>query len=116
MEKIQLTENMHGYKNDYRERLSGKKTRLYTDLDYSNFPMERPAYSVFGEDPQNDAAWKAYNRLEIKLMREKIQAELDKAGIEGKFSFSRKAGCSCGCSAGFILDHTEQGLSAIYVH
>lgn len=114
-EKVQLTETAYGYKADYRELLSGKKTRVYCDLDYSNFPMERPKYSIKGEDPENDRLWVAYNRLELKLMREKIATAFEEAGIEGKLSFSRKAGCSCGCSAGFILDHLEQGLSSIYV-
>lgn len=114
-ETVQLSETAYGYPASYNERMMGKKTRVYCDLDYSQFPMERPKYSIKGEDPENDLAWKVYNRLELKLMREKIAEAFTAAGIEGKLSFSRKAGCSCGCSAGFILDHMEQGLSSIYV-
>lgn len=114
-ETVQLSETAYGYPASYNERMMGKKTRVYCDLNYDVFPLERPAYTVRGEDLENDKRWDVYNRTEIKVMREKIELAFKEAGIEGKLSFSRKAGCSCGCSAGFILDHMEQGLSSIYV-
>ena len=51
----------------------------------------------------NDAAWKVYNRAEIKVMREGAEAILAELGITGvTLKWSKYAGCSCPCSSGFI--------------
>lgn len=62
-----------------------------------------PEYGRQGVDPVADAAWKVYNKLEIKNMKEIFQA-----AISAKGHFSRKAGCSCGCSPGFLLDENHR--------
>ena len=59
--------------------------------------MERPPFGPRGDDAILDAAWDAYNKLELAIHRELLGQVMD-----GKWSFSRKAGCSCGCSPGFI--------------
>lgn len=61
--------------------------------------MPMPAYSIKGNDPANDAAWRAYNNREIAIMRAAAAEALDLDPAE--LRFSRKAGCSCGCSPGF---------------
>jgi len=43
----------------------------------------------------------------ITLYREAAKLGLEKLNISGKLRWSQKAGCSCGCSPGFILK--EQG-------
>lgn len=78
-----------------------KKTRVY--VNGTEPEMEQPPNSILGEDPELDAQWRKYNREEIRLMREAAQATIDAIGWDaGKLSFSRKAGCSCPCSPGFI--------------
>jgi hypothetical protein len=61
--------------------------------------MPMPPYSIKGQDPANDAAWRAYNNREIAIMRAAAAEALELDPAE--FRFSRKAGCSCGCSPGF---------------
>ena len=83
-----------------------RKTRIHvsgTSPDY-----DHPPYSMKGDDPENDKAWRKYNRDEIVAMRELLD---DISGWlqsisngDLKYRFSRKAGCSCGCSPGFIAD------------
>ena len=78
-----------------------KKSRLY----YSESRVmekaygEHPAYSIKGEDVENDKAWRAYNHAERLLARAAIDAAFPEFG---KSFFSRRAGCSCPCSPGFI--------------
>lgn len=100
--------------SDYRERRN--KTRIHIS-GQAQPDMEQPEYTIKGQDPENDAAWRRYNRAEIKLMRIAIQkgiarfyseTDADIAGLLGcgldKFDFSRYAGCSCPCSPGFIME------------
>jgi hypothetical protein len=47
----------------------------------------------------NDQAWKAFNRLEVQVMKTFVEH-----AVAGKLTFSKKAGCSCGCSPGFRTD------------
>lgn len=67
-----------------------------------------------GENPEVDAACDAYNRATIKAERallnevlDYLEANADEFGIQGidhkGIRFNAKAGCSCGCSPGFIL-------------
>lgn len=76
---------------------------------------EHPPYTRKGDDPAVDARWDAFNRLEIELQRQLIDAalpvlypDLERVLIHRK-QFSRKAGCSCGCSPGWRMleDLTE---------
>lgn len=62
----------------------------------------RPPYSIKGEDPMNDAAWKVYNKAELKLQKEAILLAvaknlLDKSVLED-VKFSQRGYCACGCS------------------
>ena len=59
--------------------------------------MERPPFGPRGEDGVLDSAWDAYNKLEVAIRRQVLEQV-----FEGKWTFSRKAGCHCGCSPGFI--------------
>ena len=84
------------------------KTRLYvsgTSPDY-----DHPPFTMKGDDPENDKAWRKYNRDEIAEMR-KLLADVnvflsDISNGFLKYNFSRKAGCDCGCSPGFVADQT----------
>lgn len=64
----------------------------------------QPRYSLKGEDKANDKAWRIYNRAEVSLQRmviERLVLEGVIPAFFSKFTFSRTAGCSCGCSPGW---------------
>ena len=70
--------------------------------------LKTPAYGQRGENADNDKGWDLYNAEEKRIMRvvlDKVFAEIDsRLGLKAeKMSFSRTAGCSCGCSPGFML-------------
>ena len=88
---------------DWNDRRAVRRMRTLVSCGNQVEPdMEMPAYSIKGEDPEVDAAWRKYNREELCLMRAivdpVVQAEFPELG---KLSFSRTAGCSCGCSPAF---------------
>jgi hypothetical protein len=65
----------------------------------------QPEWTMKGEDPANDKLWKKYNRYEValqkKLIEKAIELEMIPANVLEDLTFSRKAGCSCGCSPGW---------------
>lgn len=88
---------------------SDRKTRVFT----SGANLEKPAdleYTLKGDDPEMDARWAKFNRAEVATMRELADFIFTNddfrcifvGGLDPKLSFSRTAGCPCGCSAGFI--------------
>lgn len=108
--KIQLNENTFGirYNNWDDRRLT--KTRVYTSVSEQEvkdqYGLDRPEFSQKGEDLENDKAWKKYNRAEVAIMKAKVLVAFEDLGMESiTVKFSRTAGCSCGCSAGFVADH-----------
>jgi hypothetical protein len=71
--------------------------------------FDHPGFgSVRGDGSDEDRAWKRYNREELRLQRELVAqayvAVPELAADLGGLSFSRKAGCSCGCFPGFIAE------------
>lgn len=110
---------VHLLRQDYKRH--GRKPRVYvwgTEPD-----MERPPYSMKGDDPELDARWRAYNRAELKAMRAAagpILAQLKELGLssfgDGQLAFSRTAGCSCGCSPGFVFSHSLYAEKPFFQH
>ena len=88
---------------DWSDRRAARRSRTLVSCGNSVEPdMEMPAYSIKGEDPDSDAAWRKYNREELRLMRAIVDPVVkDEFPELGKLSFSRTAGCSCGCSPAF---------------
>jgi hypothetical protein len=96
------------------------RTRLYASslIDYKSIG-DQPPVSVKGDDPENDKAWRRYNRAELNSMNNGLNAfelelyntpdptgllaEIYEALVGYTRKFSRKAGCSCGCSPGFVM-------------
>lgn len=74
------------------------------DIYGSGFTCQ-PEWSIKGENPANDKLWKKYNKFEIaiqkKLIEKAIERKMLPENILNGLSFSRKAGCSCGCSPGW---------------
>ena len=86
------------------------KTRCHVTLDDGDVPMDTPPYgSMRGDGSPEDKLWTRYNRLEVREMRAKLnRAMLVLSAADGHgggpWAFSRKAGCSCGCSPGFTYE------------
>ena len=84
---------------DRYKRPVARKGRVYLWLSKESI-LENLLLRVTGE-----------NCHPVSLFRRDVIPEiLKEAGIEGKgpkFSWSRKAGCNCGCSPGFIVDGPE---------
>lgn len=68
-----------------------------------------------GDDPENDKAYDRYNRAQVRIWKSHLVAAMEQ-GLVPKaddIRFSKKAGCSCPCSPGFIID--AWGLVDYYV-
>jgi hypothetical protein len=95
------------------------RTRMYVSTPDGVLPGHPPFGSVRGDGSAEDKAWRAYNRLELEVMRAMVEMArpiveaMTFGAKDAKWSFSRKAGCSCGCSPGFRegSDHTRRFLS-----
>jgi hypothetical protein len=101
---------------DWKAR--NNKMRAYVwgpgdELDETN--LERVAkqvgapniYTKRGDYPLLDKAWDAHNKMIVAAKRSALEVVLNaiKADTDKlKIKFSRKAGCSCGCSPGFIIE------------
>lgn len=116
-----------------------KKARLFWEDNWSGSPAsqefvlgERPAPGRRGVDAALDKAWDRYNKQNVRIVRDAIIAVLqDMVGFRGEVTakdvrYSRKAGCTCNCSPGFILSddlraaleeacRTEFGLADVRV-
>lgn len=68
--------------------------------------MELPAPTMRGEDVEVDKAYDRYNRAQVRIWKAHLVAAMEQGvvpNVEG-IRFSKKAGCSCPCSPGFIVD------------
>lgn len=84
----EVTPLLHRRPSDARAYVSGTPSPL----------IPRPPLGwAKGLHPDIDAAWRVYNAAEERIWRAALEAV-----VEGKWAFSRKAGCPCGCSPGFI--------------
>lgn len=85
-------------------RAGQAKTRLYTECPDSE--VREIFQGEFPGSASSDADWRRFNRAEIKVMRAHGDALIASLGLSSdiEYKFSRKAGCSCPCSPGFILD------------
>lgn len=106
--QVKLNDSAKGLYYDGWSDRRISKTRIYTSVTEQEvkeqYGLDRPEYTIHGEDPENDKAWKKYNRAEVAIMKTKVTNVLhsfvDYDGVTVKFS--RTAGCSCPCSPGFI--------------
>ena len=87
MKVIETTENKRSWKLTWRERVS--KSRLYVSVDDENM-AENFAFRW-------DRPWTEYRKLMPEILQRLGLPE------DTKYNWSQKAGCSCGCSPGFVL-------------
>jgi hypothetical protein len=85
------------------------KTRIYVSGADEITEMEQPPYTTIDDDPEVDRQWRRYNKLELVKMREVLDVGMaliaDLLSNQAEtIKFSRKAGCSCPCSPGFVAD------------
>lgn len=81
---------------------------------------EHPPYGYKGDDVDDDRCWRRYNKEERRLQREVITEALAaddelaiKLGDPSKLRWSRKAGCACGCSPGWIAE--GRGVQDVFI-
>ena len=75
------------------------RSRAYVWYPTETFCGTNPPYTMKGEDPANDKAWRDYNKQELRAMQDILVL----AGFDtDEWRYSRKAGCSCNCSPGFV--------------
>jgi len=103
----------------FGDSVNRNQTKTRVSMEIPSDVMEtmigvHPPYTMVGEDPENDKAWKAYNRAEVRTMKAGLleaNAAFNFLPADGwELTFSRKAGCSCGCSPAFILKTSTGGF------
>lgn len=63
-------------------------------------------YTMRGENLEIDRAWDSWNRKLVKLQKEMALAALKATGVDVDVKyFTRYAGCTCPCSAGYVLEN-----------
>lgn len=77
--------------------------------------QEQPAQSSKGDDAELDKAWRKYNKAELKIQKQIINKAVEigqlQESIAKELKWSRKAGCFCGCSPGWISrDYRRQSM------
>lgn len=78
------------------ERWDSRERHRSTTVVWVNGKAVEPQFEHPGYGSDEDKAWRRYNREETRLRKQVF----DQLGFTGRFS--RKAGCSCGCSPGFV--------------
>lgn len=93
----------------YDRKDYGKSSRVYVSGEPKP-AWAHPPFTFKGENPNMDLAWKAYNQEELRLQRAILEPALRAAELgfllEG-IKWSRRAGCSCGCSPGWIAPASQ---------
>jgi hypothetical protein len=77
-------------------------------------------YTKKGDHPIIDKAFALMNKLIVDRKTEVLNVALEALGDEyaksiGKWKFSRKAGCACGCSPGFTTTDESFAWKSIYI-
>ncbi len=106
----------HTKPEPYGSRQKHTIVSVINPFDPEDFGFDaRPEYSRKGENPELDKAWKKYNKIEVNLQRGIIDQAVKHGMIEEdlakELKWSRKAGCSCGCSPGWTTrDYRRQSI------
>lgn len=88
-----------------RRNSSPAKTRIFLSTAKGCNSAVAGKQPAWGASPELDKEWKDYNRKLLAAWRPLVKQLVDLLHPDhGKISFSRKAGCSCGCSPGWIVD------------
>ena len=117
-------------------RKKPRKARLYVNAPDAWLPSsDHLKFTIKGEDPEMDKAWRRYNKAEVHAKREAIgyaraafmvKAENDPLHCtdnafhtadlgSANWKFSWKAGCSCRCSPGFVAKNYELAGCDIWI-
>jgi hypothetical protein len=86
------------YSNGRQKPLQRLYNRQMTEFKQTTRVYVFPSYYSVMENlsGRRERPWQEWKPI--------IEAELRDAGYKGKVRWNQKAGCSCGCSPGFILD------------
>jgi hypothetical protein len=65
--------------------------------------MSVPTCSFKGEDPLNQRMWDLYRKVQVTHMKALLDFAVELGLVpSGDWRYSQTAGCSCGCSPGFV--------------
>jgi hypothetical protein len=84
------------------QRHYGNKRKHIVFVDGTKPDLPVPPYTMKGDNPEVDRDWRIYNREEVRLMKEAASEALS-LPVEA-FSFSQRAGCTCRCSPGLLME------------
>lgn len=95
--------------------VGSRKLRVYVDggsseVDFSSAYAMTDGASIKGQSEEVDAEYRRLNRLVVKNMKAVILEAMVYSSVvtsiimDNKFGYYKNAGCSCGCSGGFIAD------------
>ena len=95
--------------------VGSRKLRVYVDggsseVDFSSAYAMTDKMSIKGESEEVDSEYKRLNRMVVKNMKSVILEAISASSIvksimmDNKFGYYKNAGCSCGCSGGFIAE------------
>ena len=96
----------------YNKREFRSKTRMYgaTDALIPALSAAEPRYIARTDEnssPEDIAAekeWLAWRRKALRASTAAVKAVLAQTGLGTDAKFSYKAGCSCGCSPGYVIE------------
>lgn len=95
------------------------KPRVYISGDMAVPSIDIPDFPGYGDEEAlkaYDAAVKLHNRGQAAIWKEHVLRLQEEGRVPaGKIRFSMRAGCSCSCSPGFIIDTAELGLTEYFV-
>lgn len=103
MRSKKINEFTYEVKTSRRDRFG--KARVYV-WGAPEPEMTLPAPKERGVDPANDKAYDRYNRAVVRIEKSHLVAAMELGLIPNveKIRHSLKAGCSCTCSPGFIIE------------
>jgi hypothetical protein len=89
---------------DARRKIYGNDATI----TYEPFDADQACYTSRGDDVEVDKAWDRHNKAQVAAWQEVLR-QVDHHTHVGKSRFSRKAGCSCPCSPGFVAANHRHG-------
>lgn len=122
--QVSLSERTYDRHN---KRAFRAKTRLYGAVDAlsADLTAQEPRYVAYTDENSTDAdreaekAWRAWRKATLRATTKKVKevaALLADQDDQTSVRFSYTAGCTCGCSPGYILSGVFVGRADIWLH
>lgn len=116
--------NIHDYstRREYRA-----KPRIYGAVDAlsANLVAQEPRYVAYTDENSTEAdreaekVWRAWRKATLRATTKKVKevaALLADDATQASVRFSYTAGCTCGCSPGYVLNGVPVGNADIWLY